>query len=97
MVHRPLLKEDQWHDLINVPTDEENLILHYSINGEDIERIRSKRGEENQLGFAIQICLMRFPGRALQVGEQLPIERNSSCNPVSLEAGQGSFRLCQIF
>ena len=34
-----------------------------------LDLILSKRGHRNQLGFAAQICLMRFPGRALALNE----------------------------
>jgi hypothetical protein len=34
-----------------------------------LDLILSKRGHRNQLGFAVQICLMRFPGRALALNE----------------------------
>lgn len=65
MHYRPLLKPSQWAELIGIPSDEEALIRHYMLNGEDIDRALAKRGQRNQLGFAIQLCLMRFPGRAL--------------------------------
>jgi hypothetical protein len=41
------------------------LIRYASLSGEDLDLILSKRGHRNQLGFAAQICLMRFPERAL--------------------------------
>lgn len=82
MAHRPLLKEDEWHQLTGVPTDEESLIQHYLLDMVDIERISSKRRSENQLGFAVQLCLMRYPGRALQPGEAPPRE------PLAFIAGQ---------
>lgn len=59
---------------MGVPVDEESLIQHYLLDMVDIERINSKRRPENQLGFAVQLCLMRFPGRALQSGEKPPRE-----------------------
>ncbi|WP_286829265.1 MULTISPECIES: Tn3 family transposase [Kordiimonas] len=74
MAHRPLLKEDEWHQLMGVPADEESLIQHYLFDMVDIDRINSKRRSENQLGFAVQLCLMRYPGRALQPGEAPPRE-----------------------
>lgn len=59
---------------MGVPTDEESLIQHYLLDMVDMDLIRAKRRTENQLGFAVQLCLMRYPGRALQPGETLPRE-----------------------
>jgi hypothetical protein len=74
MAYCPLLKVDQWSKLIGAPTDEESLIRHYTLSGEDMDLALSKRGHRNQLGFAVQLCLMRFPGRALAPGEAVPSE-----------------------
>jgi TnpA family transposase len=72
MHYRPLLKSSQWADLIGIPSDEQALIRHYTLSGEDVDRALAKRGQRNQLGFAVQLCLMRFPGRVLGQGETPP-------------------------
>ena len=69
MAYRPLLSADQWASLLAAPADKRNLIRYASLSGEDLDLILSKRGHRNQLGFAAQICLMRFPGRALALTE----------------------------
>ena len=69
MAYRPLLSADQWTSLLAAPADERTLIRYASLSGEDLDLILSKRGHRNQLGFAVQICLMRFPGRALALNE----------------------------
>jgi hypothetical protein len=69
VAHRPLLSADQWASLLAAPADERNLIRYASLSGEDLDLILAKRGHRNQLGFAAQICLMRFPGRALALNE----------------------------
>jgi Domain of unknown function (DUF4158) len=69
VAYRPLLSADQWTSLLAAPTDERTLIRYASLSGEDLDLILSKRGHRNQLGFAVQICLMRFPGRALALNE----------------------------
>jgi Domain of unknown function (DUF4158) len=69
VAYRPLLSTDQWTSLLVAPTDERALIRYASLSGEDLDLILSKRGHRNQLGFAVQICLMRFPGRALALNE----------------------------
>jgi TnpA family transposase len=68
VAYRPLLSTDHW-TLLAAPTDERTLIRFASLSGEDLDLILSKRGHRNQLGFAVQICLMRFPGRVLAPNE----------------------------
>ena len=36
----------------------------------DLSIIRQHRGPANQLGFAVQLCYLRFPGRVLGVDER---------------------------
>jgi len=69
MAYRPLLSADQWASLLAAPADEQSLIRHCTLSGVDLDLILSKRGHRNQLGFAAQLCLMRFPGRALTLNE----------------------------
>ena len=72
VAYRPLLRAHQWTSLLAAPTNERTLIRYASLSGEDLDLILSKRGHRNQLGFAVQICLMRFPGRALALNEIPP-------------------------
>jgi len=65
MARRRLLKPDRWSVLLNPPSDEDSLIRHYTLSGDDIDQALRKRGHHNQLGFAVQLCLMRHPGRLL--------------------------------
>jgi TnpA family transposase len=69
VAYRPLLSADQWASLLAAPADERNLIRYASLSGEDLDLILSKRSHRNQLGFAAQICLLRFPGRTLALNE----------------------------
>ena len=51
---------------------EHDLRLHYTLSENDLAIIRSKRGLHNRLGFAIQLCYLRFPGQAMTLeAEQL--------------------------
>ncbi|MBD3703911.1 DUF4158 domain-containing protein, partial [Klebsiella pneumoniae] len=38
-----------------------------------MENIRQRRRPENRIGFALQLCALRYPGRALP-GEMIPRE-----------------------
>ena len=74
MRRRKLLKDQDRQRLFSVPTDEDSLIRHYSLSSADRLEIGLRRREHNQLGFAVQLCLMRYPGRVLASGETPPRE-----------------------
>ena len=57
----------------DLPTDEAALLRHYTMFDDDIEQIRVRRGGHNRLGFALQLCAFRYPGRILVVGEAIPL------------------------
>jgi len=42
------------------------------LDDEDIEHIRTRRRPQNQIGFALQLCAFRYPGRLLKAGEVIP-------------------------
>jgi TnpA family transposase len=72
MRRRKLLKDQDRQELFSVPTDEDSLIRHYSLSSDDRLEIDLRRREHNRLGFAVQLCLMRHPGRVLAAGETPP-------------------------
>ena len=47
---------------------------YYTFADDDIEHIRARRKPENRLGFALQLCAFRYPGRLLIPGETIPLE-----------------------
>jgi hypothetical protein len=72
MPHRELLTELQRLSFETPPTDEREMVRHYTLNHEDLNLINRRRGDPNRLGFALMLCYLRFPGRILQQGEQPP-------------------------
>lgn len=72
MAHRAVLTARQRAALFDLPDDEASLLKHYTLDDEDIEHIRTRRRPENQLGFALQLCVFRYPGRLLKAGEVIP-------------------------
>ncbi|TGU44307.1 DUF4158 domain-containing protein, partial [bacterium M00.F.Ca.ET.152.01.1.1] len=72
MARRALLKEHERKTLFDIPVDEDSLTRHYSLSPADLLEIQLRRREHNQLGFAIQLCLMRYPGRPLLPNEVPP-------------------------
>jgi hypothetical protein len=57
--------------LLQPPQSEEEFARHYTFSETDLSLIRQRRGDANRLGFAVQLCLLRFPGRGLETGMQI--------------------------
>ena len=86
MPRRSLLTPAERAGLFAFPATDEELIRHYTFTEPDISAIRQRRGNHNRLGFAVQLCYLRYPGFALPtdavppapllaiVGRQLCIE-----------------------
>jgi len=51
--------------LLALPDAKDELIRLYTFNDADLSRIRQHRGAANRLGFAVQLCYMRYPGITL--------------------------------
>jgi len=69
MPRRPVLTVIDREELLALPVDELERVQHYTLSDSDLAIIRERRGEGNRLGFAVQLCYLRFPGRALGVEE----------------------------
>jgi TnpA family transposase len=50
------------------------MLSHYVLSDEDITHIKRRRGSHNRLGFALQLCALRYPGRYLGADDILPKE-----------------------
>ena len=74
MPRRTVLTDRQRSALLDLPIDEPSLRRHYTLDDDDLEYIGRRRRDENRLGFALQLCALRYPGRALQPGELIPSE-----------------------
>ena len=74
MPRRSILTERQRSALFDLPTDEGTILHHYTLADDDIEHIRTRRHSRNRLGFALQLCAFRYPGRLLAPGEVIPLE-----------------------
>ena len=72
MPRRSIWSARQRAALLDLPTDEAALLRHYTLSDDDIDYIRVRRGGHNRLGFALQLCAFRYPGRILAVGEAIP-------------------------
>ena len=72
MAHRTVLTKRQATALFALPTDRASLEYHYTLADDDIAYIKTRRRPQNQIGFALQLCALRYPGRLLKSGEVIP-------------------------
>ena len=72
MPRRTLLSSEQRARLFSVPIDSAGMARHFILSTEDIALIRTKRRASNRLGFAVQLCALRHPGRVLEPTELPP-------------------------
>ncbi|MCF4164657.1 Tn3 family transposase [Zavarzinia compransoris] len=63
MARRRLLTEGQWAHFLAVPSDERELIRHYTFDRDDLDIVAVKRTARNRLGYAVLLCYLRYPGR----------------------------------
>lgn len=87
MPRRSLLTPAERAGLFSFPATDDELTQHYTFTEPDISAIRQRRGNHNRLGFAVQLCYLRYPGFALPndavppapllaiVGRQLTLQR----------------------
>ena len=72
MPRRRALTEAQLDALFALPATEADLIRHWTLDGADLAAVDRRRGASNQLGYALQLCTFRYPGRLLRPGEAIP-------------------------
>ena len=72
MARRTVLTSRQRSALFALPQREADLLRHYTLSDEDLQNIGAKRRPRNKLGFALQLCVLRHPGRLLVPAEFVP-------------------------
>ena len=72
MPPRTLLSSEQRARLFATPSDSVQMLRHYVLGAEDLALVRTKRRSMNRLGFAVQLCLLRYPGLGMGPAEQPP-------------------------
>ena len=70
MPARTLLSSEQRTRLFSIPSDTATMTHHYVLDADDLALIRTKRRSVNRVGFAVQLCLLRYPGFGLGPAEQ---------------------------
>jgi len=74
MPRRVTLTDRQREALLHPPVDQGELLRHYTLSDEDLGHIRQRRRAHNRFGFALQLCVLRYPGRVLAPGELIPAQ-----------------------
>lgn len=69
---RAVLSEEQRAALLALPDTEAELVRYWTLSRDDLRTIVSRRRPHNRLGFAVQLCALRYPGRLLRPGELIP-------------------------
>jgi TnpA family transposase len=71
MLRRSTLLAAEREQLLALPESPEEFIRQYTFSEADLSLIHQHRGAANRLGFAVQLCYLRFPGVVLGL-DQLP-------------------------
>ena len=69
MPRRSILSASERESPLALPDNKADLIRHDTFTEPDLAFIQQRRSSANRLGFAIQLCYLRFPGFALGVNE----------------------------
>jgi TnpA family transposase len=71
MPRRSIFSDAERERLMALPNNENDLIQYYTFNELDLSLIRQRRSDYNRLGFAIQLCYLRYPGHPLPIHEDV--------------------------
>jgi hypothetical protein len=92
MPRRRALTTAQLDELFALPTELNTLVRYWTLAGTDLEAIHRRRRARNRLGFALQLCALRYPGRLLGPDELIPAEHFAS-SPTKLTPRRKRSRL----
>jgi TnpA family transposase len=67
-----ILTDAERQNLLALPTDDETLIRHWSLDDDDHRLLETRRRDDTRLGLALQLCALRYPDRLIQRGEIIP-------------------------
>lgn len=73
MARRRLLTREALTCQLDPPTDEREIARHFTLMREDFDWISIRRGPASQLGYAMILLYMRWPGRILGADEIPPL------------------------
>ncbi len=69
-----LLRPEQRALFVRIPPDlsDRDIARFYTFSPHDLAMIKQRRRSQNRLGFAIQLAVLRFPGRTLTEVPDIP-------------------------
>lgn len=74
MATRELLSPTQRLQFTEIPDSitTRDIARYYTFSNDELKIIKERRRPHNRLGFAVQLCYLRFPGRVWSLGEIVP-------------------------
>ena len=72
MSTKTILSPGQRAAIFDPPTDRETIDRLYTLGPDDLVQVCRRRRGANRIGYAVQLCYLRHPGRALAPGEAPP-------------------------
>ena len=74
MATRELLSPTQRLQFTEIPDSItiRDIARYYTFSNDELKVIKERRRPHNRLGFAVQLCYLRFPGRVWSLGEIVP-------------------------
>ncbi|AFZ56750.1 Tn3 family transposase [Anabaena cylindrica] len=74
MATRELLSPAQRLQFTEIPNSItiRDIARYYTFSNDELKVIKERRRPHNRLGFAVQLCYLRFPGRVWSLGEIVP-------------------------
>jgi hypothetical protein len=73
MARRQLLTNEERQALLGIPLDPDGMARRFTLSRADQDLVAGRRRDNNRIGFAVQLALLRYPGVALAQPEQ-PVE-----------------------
>jgi len=110
---RPLLNAEQRNLFMRIPQDlsDREIARYYTFSPQDLAIIREQHNLHNRIGFAVQLAVLRFPGRTLTeiphipdrilnyIAEQLgvPAEKFSDYGQRTMTISEHLAKICRLF
>ena len=75
MYRHPFLSDAQREAIENAhfDLDDREIARYWTLSDQDLHRIDRRRRDSNRFGFAVQLCLLRFPGWPPKRRDRVPL------------------------
>lgn len=80
--------------LFGIPTDAGELAKHHVLSAADLALVCARRCPGNRLGFAVELCAMRYPGRAARSRGSAALGHAGVCRQPAGRRSKAVRRLC---